>query len=642
MNTPAAPGQEPQRFQEGATVKLGEWYWVNDEKGDPPKKYRWFGCVMEIGSNYFELQHPNGGDERIHTDEFLERCTLEKDPRAVIAKNVLQHKGEVEGYLGEIRELTARLGVSPTAGAEQEGETRSLSTRNATDGDMKSYKKSLIKAKEKTLPDLFRSVEESNKALALWMSADILSLKATMGNLKAYVEIVEERIFHVELYAGLTEDIELIQDGKPAELSEKLRLMQGRLYMDEECLIDYDAGGMEFKNIRAFDKWLLRPHNLAATLPHQRCMVAFQVRRRTKERDRCTTIEQAFVQIHLEDADKRTFIYMRNGGKVYRLITAIDLRTKLFPDVSEFDFNQPLMANTMWSHKVSDIITLSEWEARVKKREEDRAERELKSAQWLKDNKDKYDKRDLEFHNPHRHWHDHSDLDRYTPFNRSNVKYDDIKKAIEDDMKYYNRVVLILQGLLDRSPVFHPHPPAQLWKHDNFESMIQLVYDRDRALYAGAKPDFEVFRAQCNSLLKVGSVVIGMKAVWKAKDEAKNKERVPTRYSRHDSPQYRYEQYPDKGPAFLTTVAAIKGDTVTIEYTKLRQRGVWPHRAGEPMTATVTAKRSQIFNASAYTPGDYKIFFADPRTRASYLQWAPFLLGAEDFHAGKRKVGEKS
>ncbi len=654
MNDLAAPGQEPQRFQEGEGVKLGQWYWVKYDKGteddDQPRPMQWFGCVMELGSNYFELKSVAGGEERIHVDVFFKRCTQEKDPRAIINGQVLRFKGEVEGYLGEIRELTARLGVSPTTGIEQQEDTRALSTRNATDADMKAYKKTLIKAKEKTLPDLFEKVEESNKSLARWMSADVLTVKSQLGNLEKYVEVVEERIFHVELYAGLTEEIEQIQDGEPAAIGERLRLMQGRLYMDEECLIDYDAGGMEFKNIRAFDKWLLRPHNLSALLPFPRCMVAFQVRRKVKEREESgISYGHKLEQIQLEMTDKFTYLYIRNGAKVYRLSTEIDLREKLFPDTSEFDFSEPLMANTAWG-KVEKIITRREYDARVKKEADTAAELKIQHAQWMKDNKAKYTKKgrtddDYAFWSPFRHNPHSFDEHHFTPFDHSNVKYDDIKASIEADMKYYNRVVLILQGLLDRSPVFHPHPPAQLWNHSNFDSLVQLVYDRDRALYAGEKPDFEAFRAQCNALLAVGSVVVGMRKVWKNLPD----ERVKL-YDRRGEPYYRYEPYPDPGPAYLTTVTAVKGDRVTIEYVKPRQRRVLPNKyslhavegmdAGDPMTVKLTAKRSQVFNASAYTPGDYKMFFSDPRTRADYLKWAPLLLAAEDFRAGKRKVDE--
>jgi hypothetical protein len=38
---------------------------------------------------------------------------------------------------------------------------------------------------------------------------------------------------------------------------------------------------------------------------------------------------------------------------------------------------------------------------------------------------------------------------------------------------------------------------------------------------------------------------------------------------------------------------------------------------------------------SAYKPGDFRQFFEDPRTRQEYLKWAPLMLTAEDYYAGK-------
>jgi hypothetical protein len=53
----------------------------------------------------------------------------------------------------------------------------------------------------------------------------------------------------------------------------------------------------------------------------------------------------------------------------------------------------------------------------------------------------------------------------------------------------------------------------------------------------------------------------------------------------------------------------------------------------------IKVSASRLLNVDAYTPGDYHQFFDDPRTRALYLKWAPLLLTAEDYHAGKRKIG---
>jgi hypothetical protein len=47
-------------------------------------------------------------------------------------------------------------------------------------------------------------------------------------------------------------------------------------------------------------------------------------------------------------------------------------------------------------------------------------------------------------------------------------------------------------------------------------------------------------------------------------------------------------------------------------------------------------RSNAVLNVSAYKAGDFKIFYADPRTRAEYLKWAPLLLAAEDYVAGKK------
>jgi len=53
---------------------------------------------------------------------------------------------------------------------------------------------------------------------------------------------------------------------------------------------------------------------------------------------------------------------------------------------------------------------------------------------------------------------------------------------------------------------------------------------------------------------------------------------------------------------------------------------------------SVTVPMDELFNVDAYTPGDYHQFYDDPRTREEYLEWAPLLLAAEDYHAGKLKI----
>jgi len=193
----------------------------------------------------------------------------------------------------------------------QGGETMALA-KVEPGRDFKAYSKDLVKAKDKTLPDLFRRIKSENEAMARWMGAKVIPLKAQADGMKSVVGRIEDRIFSVELYAGLTEEVELVRDGEPADMSEKVHLLQRRHYMDEECLARYETGGMEFKDIRAFDAWLSREDNFERLLPFPRCVVAFRVRRNHKEREIISLSD--FVNLSgLQALDKRTFLRALEG-----------------------------------------------------------------------------------------------------------------------------------------------------------------------------------------------------------------------------------------------------------------------------------------------------------------------------------------
>jgi hypothetical protein len=59
---------------------------------------------------------------------------------------------------------------------------------------------------------------------------------------------------------------------------------------------------------------------------------------------------------------------------------------------------------------------------------------------------------------------------------------------------------------------------------------------------------------------------------------------------------------------------------------------------GKQFRCKFACSSDAVFNVSAYKPGDFRVFFNDPRTRAEYIKWAPWLLEAEEYQAGNRKV----
>jgi hypothetical protein len=262
---------------------------------------------------------------RVHFDDFAKYARRELDPQRVISEGQQQSQKRLNALMEEVKEITRRLGVSEhqALAPATEGALARLS-----DGtDPARFKAELVKAKEKDLPDLFKEIEAEGKELARWMTAPTIPLRAQSEASNSAIGRIDEKIFHVELYAGLVESVERVKAGKVASYADPICLIQTLRYMDEECLLDYDAGGMDFGRLRDFEDWLCRPHNFERLFPYPRTVAAFRVRRDNKEYDFDSW--RSFIRFDhggWKDANQLTFLYIRNGEQLFRLSTSGDLQ----------------------------------------------------------------------------------------------------------------------------------------------------------------------------------------------------------------------------------------------------------------------------------------------------------------------------
>ncbi len=288
---------------------------------------------------------------------------------------------------------------------------------------------------------------------------------------------------------------------------------------------------------------------------------------------------------------------------------------------------------------VEKLLTDDEYQAIVEENRKETEEDEAKATLWDEENKKKKGKEKSDkFFRPYVHrWHD---KDKYHQYSKEDVYYDDITKYIQSKMTEHNRLVLVLQGLLDRSPVMHPHPPWSLWHPESFMQALVLHYDDSRALTTGDKPDFDAYRRQLNASLKPGSITIGQEESWEVEEAAKEDARCSARGRGHGYSGRRFHPYGNPGPGKIAFVVGAKNKKITYQWTRERQIRVDDASASSEIGCKFTTDSENVFNISAYKPGDFKKFFSDPRTRAEYLQWAHLLLEAEEYHAGNRKVAK--
>lgn len=636
---------EGQVVDSGKDPKVGDWVWVTeeDQKWDSeaedyyPVEHRWFGCVMHIGSNYVFVRGPEGYSTRVHFDDFWQVCEIEPEPQEHIIEQREAAQREIKRLTSEVQRVTAQLAIAPTPSLVAAGAQQTQALAKYT-GDYGDYKGALIKAKKESLPELFKELRTANESLANWMTANLLPLRAQEYDLKELTEAIDDRVFHVDLYAGLSEEVVQVKKGKPAPMDAKLHLFQRRHYMDEECLVNYEAGGMEFKDLKAFDRWLVKRENLERIMPFPRCIVSFKVRRFRKEDREFGSLWEfiSFFAGGTEKLNEKTFLYLRNGDQVYRLTTGVKFGEHLFPDLDASKLDQGQQWAKVWrggdpKHtKIDEIITGDMADA-MREAHERKLVEHAKEVAERKRRREAGEKGVLSAGGPW-DWKPRDPLGDFVQFNKESVYYDDIQQFVQDQITAHNRIALIVQGLLDRSQVFHPHPPWQTWTPEGFHAALELVYDDSRALTDGEMPDFEAYQRECNKTLKAGSVTVGQQVAWERLMAIKENEKDRS----YRSLSYkRYKPYGDPGPGVLAKVVRVTKGVAVFKWTREAKR--WPHK---PTPASVKLPLTALFNVDAYKPGDYKRFFAHPASRAEYLKWAPFLLAAEDYHANKAKLGE--
>lgn len=606
-------------------IRVGQWYWWKHPYDYQGSAEEYLACVVHVGSNYVEIDPVTSSNVRVHLNDFDKKCRLEPDPEPIIKAKVDHAQARAVRLMGEVHELTARLalGSEPglTSGASEGQALAKLDANVSAD----EHKAALIKAKEKTLPELFKGIESAHKTAATWMTAAVIPLKANAEVMKGAINIIEGRIFNVELYAGLTEQVKLIREGEPAGVAEKVHLMQRMHYMDEECLANYEVGGMTFNDLPAFDAWIAK--NMARVLPFPKCMVAFRVRRSQKEFESTGSLWD-FINFILEgENDKKTYLYIRNGDRVYRMCTALEFGHQLFPDMKDPNQGELLWVEVFGTHIKDTVITQGEYEEMA--REDEALEKERQEKYRKASKKDRWQH---QFAVEQR-------VDKYEPFNQSSVFYDDILKQETRKLEKHNRIVLILQGLLDRSEVFHPHPTWHIWTPEGFHQALELVYDDTRALVAGGMPDFEAYRKRLNASIGVGTVTIGQDHIWARQEGDKYREKLEKDWRRQGTyaPAV-HRPYGNPGPGLLARVAEVTKTKCVFKWHRER-RVIDPWTRQNPkIPCSIQVARSALFNVDAYTPGDFKQFYDDPRSRALYLKWAPLLIRAEEYKAGNLKV----
>lgn len=307
------------------------------------------------------------------------------------------------------------------------------------------------------------------------------ALEAVKDKMNAMLVVFERQIKKImrvittiELYLGIKEEIVQIQEGPTASADEPICIRQGLMFLDEEVGDVWDDGqGLEWnkKGIAAFDNWLTRNQNYKKVLPEKKGIAAFQARRDHKKR---ANHGNPFANLEKLEADMQTFLLIRNGDNLYRLITdKINFRPRLFPKRDEL---QRLFE--YWT--LADTFEQKEQNPEAWVRHEKLSDKEKERfGEWTK-------------------YRDHDSANK-------------IKEFSEDSVFFYKMRLTLFQGLIDRTAILHPlneNTEYKLFSASAQEAgLVRLIYDDELTLPSGRKPFWD-WLSGINETISFGSRIV--------------------------------------------------------------------------------------------------------------------------------------
>lgn len=258
------------------------------------------------------------------------------------------------------------------------------------------------------------------------IEAQVREMNAVIAPLKEQVALAEEGMWSMDLYLGRDEGYEILREGDPAPADTPIVLRQQTLYMDEECRLKAEDGGIDIDDLGAFDRWVLEdPANLEQLLPEIKGVVALQVRRHPKN------YESPFEALKKMGTDQWTYWLIRNGQKVFRMFTNFDVGPTMIPRREEFT---SFFQGTRGGYFGEPVETF--------------------------------------------------------PLEPGTEEWEKAEKAADARKRHFMRAALVLQGLLDRTTVLHPLPAPRLsfLEPDGYDAGHVVVITDADSIGSGRKP----------------------------------------------------------------------------------------------------------------------------------------------------------
>lgn len=198
------------------------------------------------------------------------------------------------------------------------------------------------------------------------------------------------------------------------------------------------------------------------------------------------------------------------------------------------------------------------------------------------------------------------------------------KEQFEDSMYHYRKRAMLMQGLIDRSEVFHPLPcKINIFNLEETKDLVNFVYDDEATLPSGRLP-FKDWQKQLNEGITHGSRVLITGAYgnefWGRYGNENRQARLfgSLKYSRNlpDTPEpgiYDVEVYKEEKEEWLHEDEYEKHKSTVLRVINTRQNSRLRHWGDDPL-----AKKNPVEGTDDYIK-EYLVVYMKPHLTIMYL-----------------------
>lgn len=431
-------------------------------------------CDVPVGELWYltgfdgsRFQMINGTSQWNVSPETLQECF-------VFAPNGrLQRQQQIADLMAEVEELTASqevaaIGAEPVLALPAPNSEEIEAEFSVIEEQQETTEREIIRVNEQSPAimggkiKVMKSNLAKTKVLINRVSTELqrllkeqeLILKEKVDALTSAIEVASDYIYILNSYLGKGEELVKIKEGPRADANEPIVVRQLVLYMDEEIAAAEkwsNHNSFDFTKVESFDEWVSQPENLQQVLPDKRGIVAIKPRFSNKEYSKDLWINE-----ELNKANKCLYILVRNGDMLYRIYTDLHLEDVLFPRKREFD---EMFYETVYDHEQDGYVK--------------------------------------------------------QPIQPGSFEYERKMKKSQKAQRRYYAVLMLIQGIFDRTKVFEPLPPGRANIANIFHTSENIIflYDAENILGDG-RPTFDQWVTGINSQIDVGSRVIGLFDDW--------------------------------------------------------------------------------------------------------------------------------